>query len=352
MARVSILSAMLLIAVSTMEVQPSHNLYKVLLTQKGYIQFLRYQVEIPALHDFTLCIWVKSSNFSNPHPLFSYSKDEKERLLRLWLQPPSLGRRAHVKFEVLERDVMSVPVDIALQHWYHFCQSWSNTAGQWALYINGKLAATGEDWQTTGVVIPGGGDVVVGQEYTDFDKGLDDGIEGEVFGFNLLTSQPTTSHGSQGLSWFLAHDNALVLPQTHYVMNSAEQPRWLSLSPLQQSRATMRVLSSDKKLIRWPEDTRRSEKVLRVDPSTSRVRWPDDHRNSRRAPRVRRREARDAGVVTNPGLELVKKSYRQCAELRGSPVDQSRLLIAWASTPVRVFGGAAIKSAKPVCGDF
>jgi hypothetical protein len=36
-------------------------------------QFLRYQVEIPALHDFTLCIWVKSSNFSNPHPLFSYS---------------------------------------------------------------------------------------------------------------------------------------------------------------------------------------------------------------------------------------------------------------------------------------
>jgi hypothetical protein len=38
MARVSILSAVLLIAISTMEAQPSHNLYKVLLTQKGYIQ--------------------------------------------------------------------------------------------------------------------------------------------------------------------------------------------------------------------------------------------------------------------------------------------------------------------------
>jgi hypothetical protein len=36
-------------------------------------QFLRYKVEMPALRDFTLCIWMKSSNFSYPHPLFSYS---------------------------------------------------------------------------------------------------------------------------------------------------------------------------------------------------------------------------------------------------------------------------------------
>lgn len=78
-----------------------------------------------------------------------FAEDEKERLLRLWLEPPSPSRRAHVKFEVMEQDVMSAPVDIALEHWYHFCQSWSNNAGQWALYINGKLAATGEDWQVT-----------------------------------------------------------------------------------------------------------------------------------------------------------------------------------------------------------
>jgi hypothetical protein len=203
-----------------------------------------------------------------------------------------------------------------------------------------------------GVVIPGGGEVVVGQEYTDFDKGLDDGIEGEVFGFNLLTSEPRAGHGSQSLSWFPAQQNALVLPQNHYVVNSAEDPSWLSLLPLQQSRTRLRVLSSENKLIRWPEDMRPSRKVLRGDPSTSRVRWPDDHRNSRRAPHVRRRETRDVSVAVNPGLELVKKSYRHCAEMRGSPVDQSRLLIAWASTPVRVFGGAIIKGAKPVCGDF
>lgn len=175
--------------------------------------------------------------------------------------------------------------------------------------------------------------MVVGQEYTDFDKGLEDGIEGEVFGFNLLTSELTTRHGSLGLPWFPAHDNTLVLPQNHYEMNSAG--------------GTLRAFSSGKKLIRWPEDdTSRSRKVPRG------VRWPDNHRNGRRAPQVRFREPVAPSLVTNPGLELAERSYRQCADMRGSPVDQRRLLIAWASTPVRVFGGAIIKGAKPACGNF
>ena len=48
-------------------------------------QFLKYDVQMPALHDFTFCIWVKSSNFSHPHPLFSYSSElQEEFFLFLW----------------------------------------------------------------------------------------------------------------------------------------------------------------------------------------------------------------------------------------------------------------------------
>lgn len=43
-------------------------------------------------------------------------------------------------------------------------------------------------FQLLGAMIPGGGDIVVGQEYTDFDKGLEDGIEGEVTCFDVGTS--------------------------------------------------------------------------------------------------------------------------------------------------------------------
>jgi len=50
-----------------------------LMLVRGFtFQFLKYDVQMPALHDFTFCIWVKSSNFSHPHPLFSYSSELQE----------------------------------------------------------------------------------------------------------------------------------------------------------------------------------------------------------------------------------------------------------------------------------
>ncbi|KAG8222311.1 hypothetical protein J437_LFUL001853 [Ladona fulva] len=36
-------------------------------------------------------------------------------------------------------------------------------------------------------VLPPGGEIAVGQELTDFSQGLDDGFEGELYGFNLVT---------------------------------------------------------------------------------------------------------------------------------------------------------------------
>jgi hypothetical protein len=197
-------------------------------------------------------------------------------------------------------------------------------------------------------VIPGGGDVVVGQEYTDTDKGLDDGIEGEVFGFNLLTSE--LDAGS--LSLFKTQSNALVPLRTYYAAKSAKLPTRLSLRPLQVLEMALRAAASDKKLIRWPENRRSSGTASKDNPGNTTARWPNNHRRTSRALLATVRQVRDLSLRLNPGLELVEKGYRQCTAMRGSPVDRSRLLVAWASTPVRVFGGAIIKKATPVCSNF
>nr|CAD7432456.1 unnamed protein product [Timema monikensis] len=152
------------------------------------LRFLKYDVQLPQLQDFTLCLWFKTLNFTYPHPLFSYSKDEKERLIRSWLTPPPFPS---IHLEVLGHEVMDVAMHVETGRWYQVCQAWSGSEGKWGLHVNGRLRAAGDNWQVAynvlrGLRIPGGGDVVVGQEYTDFDKGLDDGIEGEVFGFNLV----------------------------------------------------------------------------------------------------------------------------------------------------------------------
>ena len=186
-------------------------------------------------------------------------------------------------------------------------------------------------------MIPGGGDVVVGQEYTDSEKGLDDGIEGEVFGFNLLTSELSSSR----LSLFRDHGNTLLPLRKPYATNSAEG---LAVA--------LRAVASYKKSIRWPEAARSSGKASKGNSGSTTISWPDNHRETGRALQATEKQVRDESLRLNPGLELVEKSYRQCAAMRGSPVEKSRLLVAWASTPVRVFGGAIIKKARPVCGDF
>jgi len=197
-------------------------------------------------------------------------------------------------------------------------------------------------------VIPGGGDVVVGQEYTDSEKGLDDGIEGEVFGFNLLTSE--LDAGS--LSLFKSQRNALVPLRTYYATKNAQLPTTLSLRSLRGLETALRAPASDKKLIRWPENRRYFGQASEGNSGATTVRRPISHRDTSRALLATVRHVPDASLGLNPGLELVVNSYRQCAAMRGSPLEKSRLLVAWASTPVRVFGGAIIKKAKPVCSNF
>lgn len=196
-------------------------------------------------------------------------------------------------------------------------------------------------------MIPGGGDVVVGQEYTDSEKGLDDGIEGEVFGFNLLTAELYAN----SLSLFKTHGNTLLPLWPYYAPNSAKLPTRLSLQPPQGLEMALTAAASNK-LIGWPDTRRSSRKASQGNPGDSTVRWPNNHRKTSRALLTVVRHVRDASRRLNPGLELVEKSYSQCAAMRGSPMEKSRLLVAWASTPVRVFGGAVIKKAKPVCGNF
>lgn len=57
----------------TEETKSMPSLYKVKLTQRGYIQFLRYIADIPPLQEYTFCLWFMSKNLTHSHPLFSYS---------------------------------------------------------------------------------------------------------------------------------------------------------------------------------------------------------------------------------------------------------------------------------------
>lgn len=162
----------------------------------------------------------------------------------------------------------------------------------------------------------------MGQEYTDFDKGLEDGIEGSVLGFNLLLVSAFDPHE--------APHESIPLPSAS---GYTAVPIFARIPP----RAVQRSVDYGRRPIyAFAPNHRRRVRRYREDP------WPDVETFARP------RQARDP-----LGLQLVKLSYVRCEIGRGSPfIGGPLMLISWARTAVRVFGGAVIKNARSDCGRF
>ncbi|XP_012261157.2 uncharacterized protein LOC105689015 [Athalia rosae] len=372
-------------------------MHKVLFTQRGYIQFLRWELPVPEIEEFTFCLWVKSTNLTYSHSILSYSKNEEERLVRSWISP--FGRSVHL--EIGKSEIMAHPTHLEEDRWYHICQSWENEFGRYALWIDGRKEVEGYAAQLIGHVIPSGGDIVVGQEYTDFDKGLEEGIEGAVLGFNLVLA--SAFHSSKGyyargkFSPLLSYDSRIPTGPTSRLtdlggIGVGSQP---SASPYEIRRSDENYpLQSDltrgenpienffpKRIVNEKQeatfDSTLNEylgdrRIFGEDfPSRNGNGRPSialkiNHRIRRRdlwgnlsgvslgrrmTPRVEeaRQKDRDEGL----GLRLIYLTYGHCEIGRGSPfIGGSQMLISWTRTPVKVFGGAILKNAKSTCGNF
>ncbi|UYV77163.1 SVEP1 [Cordylochernes scorpioides] len=57
--------------------------------------------------------------------------------------------------------------------WHHICVTWTSQNGDWAVYMDGAQKAYGTDL-SPGVVIPGGGILVVGQDQDILGGGFND----------------------------------------------------------------------------------------------------------------------------------------------------------------------------------
>ncbi|XP_076237314.1 uncharacterized protein LOC143181022 [Calliopsis andreniformis] len=305
-------------------------MHKVELTQKGYIQFLRWELPVPEIREFTFCLWLKSNDLTHPHSIFSYSKNERERLVRAWIAPH--GKSIHLKIGGTQ--VFETPSDILENRWYHVCQSWENKTGRYGLWINGNLWTHGSSQKTLGHVIPSGGDIVLGQEYTDFDKGLEDGIEGSVLGFNLLLASAfdplAISHAREA-----SYDSNALPSASSYARSSL-----VARIPTQMSqRGVVFVPVYHHRFRRHVNDRpagRSEEGSRRIDLGSERAGF--DPSRLKKEPL---------------GLQLVKLSYVRCEIGRGSPfIGGPLMLISWSRTPVRVFGGAVLKNVNSDCGNF
>ncbi|XP_046742607.1 uncharacterized protein LOC124409197 [Diprion similis] len=350
-------------------------MHKVLFTQRGYIQFLRWELPVPEIEEFTFCLWIKSFNLTYAHSIFSYSKDETDRLVRSWISP--FGRSLHLEIGGLE--IMAHPIRLEEHRWYHVCQSWDNQIGRYAAWIDGQKATEGQAVQLAGHVIPGGGDIVVGQEYTDFDKGLEEGIEGAVVGFNLLL----VSAFERSKNFYNQRDSILSslgygteagsLNSNFAFKRSPEVGHFRRRTDETSQRLTAKPVAN--RFIDYPMKIVNARREGAFE-STLREYLGDDgglpgtlmktsdrqrpvlavkfvHKSKREARQTMRDRTKRRGGKEPLGLQLMHLTYSHCEIGRGSPfIGGSKMLISWTRTPVKVFGGAILKDAKSSCGNF
>lgn len=221
----------------------------------------------------------------------------------------------------------------------------------------------------TGHVIPEGGDIVLGQEYTDFDKGLEEGIEGSVLGFNLLLASAFNSldSGPHQRPSFQSINGAVDPTETPFAAGTQTRIARRD-SDLGATRALDRLVS-----ILFALSPNWSRRISRADDATASegpaISPPplSIANGTRKEETPVRRHAIALGTddwtgEIDPlgktsdvplGLQLVKLSYVRCQLGRGSPpIGGPLMLISWSRTPVRVFGGAIIKNVGNECGKF
>lgn len=219
-------------------------------------------------------------------------------------------------------------------------------------------------------VIPGGGDIVLGQEFTDFDKGLEEGIEGSVLGFNLLLASAFNSLDNDyrtppfrpavtainPVELLLATRNRWTkitkrnpdLGRTLYKLISnqfAFSPNW-SRKIFRNNGTKMvesPVILQSSHLLNIANDTQKKDtSPIRRDAATF-----GDHYSTGEINVSKKSSSEPLG------LQLVKLSYVRCHLDRGSPpIGGSLMLVSWSRTPVKVFGGATIKNVGNECGNF
>ncbi|XP_026673661.1 uncharacterized protein LOC113464971 [Ceratina calcarata] len=149
-------------------------LYKIVMKQQLYFEYVHYKTELPDMKEFTLCMWAKFYNHTNDHPLFSYAVGDQPRGILSWVA--NSARSSYFMMNVDGHNLYRLNYPLRLNKWYHSCQSWNGRTGEWQIWVNDERVGRGFNNRLVGHVIKGGGIAITGQEQRQLGGGF---LEGE-----------------------------------------------------------------------------------------------------------------------------------------------------------------------------
>lgn len=208
--------------------------------------------------------------------------------------------------------------------------------------------------------------MVVGQEYTDFDKGLDDGIEGDIYGFNFLLASASKfqivrplryTNVQEFVSNYRNEELETDETQEEPTIDKQTVPSILGYFPYQANRMAKGLFTLGEQFLKNMFNFFRPSATVRIrSPSYNYVKPLDQVMSSNTMINYSTKRIlndnnhNEISSSTKPlGLNLIELGFRNCALGKGSPIIDKRLIVSWTKTPVRVFGGALWKPIAPFC---
>ncbi|XP_063634042.1 uncharacterized protein LOC134804757 [Cydia splendana] len=170
-----------LFSISVISLAINRPVYKIVLNSKGYAQFIQYDIDVPPLSEFTLCVWVRVTSVENDQSIFTYVGTNDKRIMRLWLD--SGGRQLRISLEH-GRVTSSAGVEFTAGAWRDVCVTYQSDLGAWALYVDAKLLLCEGSRNLRGFEFPGKGSLIIG--YGTSERGFPTGLSGEIYGASMI----------------------------------------------------------------------------------------------------------------------------------------------------------------------
>lgn len=111
---------------------------KFALDHEGTVQF---DASIPSLDQFTLCTWMRFTNHSGDHVLFTYSVNDEPREIQLWIA--NARGSSFISLAVHGQSLFRLNYPFRMRMWHHACASWNGKTGEWQVWIKAERVGRG-----------------------------------------------------------------------------------------------------------------------------------------------------------------------------------------------------------------
>uniref|UniRef100_A0A2M3Z1E8 Putative concanavalin a-like lectin/glucanases superfamily protein n=1 Tax=Anopheles braziliensis TaxID=58242 RepID=A0A2M3Z1E8_9DIPT len=102
---------------------------------------VKYANKLPALSQFTLCMWMRFTNHTGDHTIITYSVDDEPREMQLWIS--NNGGMSYISLAVHGQSLFRLNYPFKMRKWHHACASWNGKTGEWQLWIKSERVGRG-----------------------------------------------------------------------------------------------------------------------------------------------------------------------------------------------------------------